>query len=265
MTTGRFSLTAIDRAMTILEAFEDSTELSLADVSRASGLSEATALRYATSLTTHGLLERNGRTGRYRLGMRLFLLGGHALRDRDPRSAALPHMQRLRERFDETVNLATRNGDELILIEVLESRRPIRKGAHLGERDRWATSALGKAILAHLAESEARLLLAGEVSTDFDLDRLLAELGVIRARGYAVDNGECEPDLRCVAAVIFDRVGTPCHALSVAGPESRLALRSVPTIGVELRDAAATISASLGHLPSLLARKPAGRSELVAT
>jgi IclR family acetate operon transcriptional repressor len=259
-----FSLTAISRAMTILAAFDHSTKLSLADLSRATGLSEATALRYATSLTTHNMLERDPESGRYGLGMRLFLLGENALRGRDPRGTALPHMHRLRERFEETVNLAMRNGDELILVEVLESPRSIRMGANLGERDEWSSSALGKAILAHIGESEARALLERASPPGFDPSPVLDELDTVRTAGYSVDNEESQPDLRCVGAPIFERGGVPRFALSVSGPVTRITVESVPTIGAGLREAADTISATLGHLPSLRERQLPRQAQLVA-
>jgi IclR family transcriptional regulator, acetate operon repressor len=243
MTADSYSLEGINRAMTILTAFDRSPDLSLADIARSAGLREATALRYVTSLTTHGLLERDPATGRYQLGLRLFQLGEDALRGRDPRAIALPHMRRLRDRFEETVNLAMRHGNELILIEVLESQRSIRKGAVLGERDVWDTSALGKAILAYLDEEEARSLLTVE-----DADAVLAQLSAVRATGYAVDDVESQPDLRCVGAAIFDRRSNPLYALSLSGPANRITPGDIGEMGRELRAAAAAISAALGNV-----------------
>src|ERR1700722_8177956 len=134
MTSDRYSLAGVNRVISLLEALDGSAALSLAELSRATRLSEATALRYATSLVTHGLLERDPSTGRYSLGIRLFQLGEQALRGRDPRAVALPHMRRLLGRFEETLTLAGRFNDELLLIEVIESPRSIRTGASLGER-----------------------------------------------------------------------------------------------------------------------------------
>jgi DNA-binding IclR family transcriptional regulator len=245
-----YSLTGINRAMTILEAFESSpsSDLSLAEIARSAGLGEATALRYVTSLTTHRLLERDPTTGRYQLGIRLFQLGESVLRGRDPRAAALPEMRRLCEQFEETVNLAVHQSDQLILIEVVESRRSIRRGASLGERDFWDSSALGKAILAHLAEEEAGRLLA---TATLDVGRLLTGLRSVRELGYAVDDGGTAADLRCVGAAIFDRSGQPRYALSISGPAVRIPPETAAAMGGEVRAAAATISAALGHLPAV--------------
>lgn len=250
MTAASYSLTGINRAMTILEAFESGPELSLAEISRSTGLGEPTALRYVTSLGTHGLLERDEDTGRYRLGLRLFQLGADALRGRDPRALALPHMRRLLERFQESVNLAMHHGDELILIEVLESTRSIRRGAYLGERDVWDTSALGKAILAHVEPEEARRLLTTGASPMPDIDEWRTRLERVRERGFAVDDAESQDDLRCVGAPIFDRHGQPRYAMSVSGPASRVTREDAEEIGMILRTAAGEISAALGHRPS---------------
>jgi IclR family acetate operon transcriptional repressor len=254
-----FSLASIDRAMALIGAFDCEPELLLADLARRTGLSEPTTLRYAASLATHGFLERNAQTGRYRLGIRLFELGQKALRDRDPRAIALPHMRRLRSRFEETVNLAMRHGDDLVLIEVLESPRSIRKGARLGDRDYWHASSLGKAVLACLGPGEARALLERQERRQFtpqtitSVERLLDELDVVRAQGFAVDELENEGDLRCVGAAILDRHGSPQYAISIAGPATRVTRDATHEMGAELREVAAHVSAGLGYLPSALA------------
>jgi IclR family transcriptional regulator, acetate operon repressor len=249
-----FSLNSIERAMAILAAFDNPWELTLADLARSAGLTEPTALRYAASLTTHGFLERDATTGRYRLGLRLFELGQKALRHRDPRAVALPYMSRLRDRFEETVNLGMRHADELVLIEVLESHRSIRSGAQLGERDGWHASSLGKAVLAHLPPEDARALLEHvprprlTPHTVTSVEQLLDELEVVRERGFAVDELETEEDLRCVGAAILDRHGDPQYAISVAGPSNRLTADAAEMIGAALREAAEAISAELGYL-----------------
>ncbi|HEY3182416.1 MAG TPA: IclR family transcriptional regulator [Gaiellaceae bacterium] len=252
--TRNFSLSSIDRAMAILDAFDDQPELQLADVARSAHLSEATALRYAASLTTHGFLERDPASGRYRLGLRLFELGQKTLRRRDPRTIALPHMTRLRDRFAETVTLAMRHGDDLVLIEGLESPHSIRKGAQLGGRDCWHASSLGKAVLAHLSQDDARELLERlerpryTGNTIISVELLLDHLDVVRAQGFAIDELEAEDELRCVGAAILDRHGSPAYAISIAGPASRLTREVAGEMGAAVREAAAAISAALGYL-----------------
>lgn len=254
MNADNHSLSGINRAMAIICALEARSDLSLAELARSTELGEPTALRYASSLVAHGVLQRDLESGRYRLGLRLFELGERALSGRDPRAVALPYMRRLGERFEETVNLGMRQRDEIVLVEVLESTRSVRKGASRGDRDAWASSSLGKAILAHVSGDEARRLVtrrgANEPSVGAakDIEELFGEFKSIRSRGFALDDLESEFDVRCVGAVIFDRNGTPSYAISVAGPSSRITRKTAMEIGPVVGAAAAAISTELGHL-----------------
>ncbi len=252
----RYRIDAVDRAIAILEALGQDAPLSQAQLARATKLSEATAFRYLNALGRHDLVERDPESGRYRPGIGLFQLGQRALANRDPRLIALPIMRGLLERFGETVNLAMRWGNTLVLIDGLESERSLKRGATVGERDAWHASAVGKAILAHLSEVEVRTIVsdsglaARTPGTITAIKALLEELARIREIGYAVDNEEGEQGLRCVGAPIFDRTGAPAYALSLSGPSARLSLDALTPIGEELAAAAAVISERLGHAES---------------
>ncbi len=251
----RYRIAAVDRAVAILETFTDGRALTQAEISRAAGLSEATTLRYLSTLNRNGLVERDAHSGRYALGLRLFQLGERAL-GTDVRHAALPVMRELSERFHETVNLGVRNANNLVLIEAVESTQPIRRGANIGDLDAWHGSALGKAILAALPDAEAREIVdrakwARRTSRTHTTWRALhQDLIEIRERGYAVDDEEGEDGLRCVGAAVHDRHGRPHYAVSVSGPVNRINPDAVGEIGRAVHAAAATISARIGFTPS---------------
>jgi IclR family transcriptional regulator, acetate operon repressor len=247
-------VTAVDRLVMLLEALDGAEGLTLKRISQTTGLTEPTALRYLTRLRFHGLVERDEETGRYGLGIRLFQLGQGALRDRDPRLVALPIMKDLRSQFDETVNLAMRLEDDLVLIEALESTRSIKKGARVGESDVWHSSSLGKAILACLTEQEAIQILErrGHPRTTprtlATVEALLRDFELVRERGYAIDDEESEEGLCCVGAPIFDRHRRPSYAISFSGPASRFSLSSVHKMGRVIKAAAKNISLTLGYI-----------------
>jgi DNA-binding IclR family transcriptional regulator len=252
-TPPRYRIDAVDRAVAILEALGQHAPISQAQLARATNLSEATVFRYLNALGRHDLVERDAESGRYRPGMRLFQLGQRALANRDPRLIALPTMRQLLEQFGETVNLAMRWGNMLVLIEGLESERSLKRGATVGERDTWHASAVGKAILAHLAEADVREIVSQSglavrtPRTVTSIEALLEECARIRELGYAVDDEEGEHGLRCVGAPIFDRTGVPAFALSLSGPSARLSLDALTPMGEELVAAAALVSERLGH------------------
>ena len=250
-----YSVSGVDRTVAVLDAVGGSRARTLSEIARRAGLDEATTLRYLSALSGHELVVRDDETGRYSLGLRLFQLGQQAMGLRDVRKLALPHMERLLDEFEETVNIAHWRGERLVVIDVLESLRSIRRGASIGEPDLWHASALGKAILAQLDPALARRLLETADRRRFTehtlvtVDEVLVNLDAVRSRGYAIDDEEYESGLRCVAAAIPDARGRPSYALSVSGVASRMPPQVTEQMGQAVRAAAAAISSGLGFMP----------------
>ena len=249
----KYSLESIDRMIAVLNALENAHDQSLEQVARGAGLSESTALRYLMSLAKHDLVERNARTGTFRLGLRLFRLGTLAVDRRDVVGIARPTMEQLLKTFGESVNLATRQQGNIVLVSVLDSPNPVRKGARAGETDAWHSTGLGKSLLAAMPEAEAREILESIRLTRFtpntlaSPEQLWKDLKSTRARGYAIDDEESNEGLRCVAAAIRDHDGNATYAISVSGPKSRMSYSRIQEIGHALAERAAELSNDLGH------------------
>lgn len=247
-----YNLESVNRAAAVLYALEGAEGRSLDQVATQTGLSESTALRYLSSLITHGLIERDATTGTYSLGLALFRLGASAVQQRSVGLAATPHIARLLEDFRESVNLAARRADQVLVLEVHQSTRSLRKGVTAGGIDSWHATSLGKAILAGLAPAEAmelvgRAPLPGYTpNTHVDVTTLESDLAGIRSRGYAIDDEESEEGLRCVGVAIRDHSGAALYALSVSGPKSRMPFPRLSEIGQRLVEDAEAISRALG-------------------
>jgi DNA-binding IclR family transcriptional regulator len=164
----------------------------------------------------------------------------------------LPAMERLLAQFGESVNLATRQQGQVVLLKVLEGATSSRKGAKAGETDAWHATSLGKAMLASLPSPEvidlvgAQPLAAFTPNTLLRHDDLLRDLQRTEARGYSVDDEEAVEGLRCVGAAIRDHDGVARYALSVSGPKSRMPYQRTEEIGTILMQAAANVSKALG-------------------
>jgi DNA-binding IclR family transcriptional regulator len=249
----KYSLESIDRMIAVLNALESAHDQSLEQVARGAGLSESTALRYLMSLAKHDFVERNARSGSFRLGLRLFRLGTLAVDRRDVVGLARPAMEAMLKSFGESVNLATRQAGSIVLISVLDSPNPVRKGSRVGETDVWHATSLGKALLGAMPVAEAEEILRGVTLTGFTpntmttIDAVLRDLQAIRHRGYSIDDEEAVEGLRCVGAAIRDHEGNATYALSVSGPKSRMNYSRIQEIGHTLAERAAQLSNALGH------------------
>ncbi len=234
-----YSIRAVHRVCDILDLLQQSTGgVALPDVARVTRLPRSSAFRYLTTLEQRRYVERDPLTGNYRAGSALLPLRAH-----EPEllaRRARPHMEQLRDKLQETVNLGMLEGDRVIYLEIVESRRAMRLAARRGNRDPVHATALGKAIAARIPEERVRAILgtAGMARlterTITDPQSYLAELARVRERGYAVDDGENEIDGRCVA-VPLDGGNLPA-AISLSAPASRLAPSQVETTAEALKE-----------------------------
>ena len=247
----RYSLESVDRMLLVLRSLEHSAGSSLDSVARSSGLSEATALRYLSSLSKHDLVERDSVSGEYRLGLSLFRLGNLAMRQRDIGHLAAPLLESLRDRFSESVNLASKQLGQVMLVRVVESPNPVRKGARAGEIDPWHATSLGKALLAVMDAGERDEILAGidyprfTPNTHTSRAQLERDLEGVRARAYSIDDEESVEGLRCVGVPVTDHSGDARFAISVSGPKSRMPFSRLEEIGEHLKLVAADLSRTL--------------------
>jgi IclR family acetate operon transcriptional repressor len=240
------TLEGVERTVRILHALRDRGQAHLAEVARDADLSESTASRYLASLCSFGYAERMP-DNRYRLGWEVFRLGQHAAAGAVPRSDALPIMEDLLGRFNETVNLAYRKGDELVIVEVLHGNRAVIKLNEVGQVDPWHASALGKALLSTMTPSERASLIRRvgmprlTPNTILDAATLENDLAESARRGYALDREEAEEDLTCVAAAVPATSGPAQFALSVSFLTHRLKTRNLAEVGRAIADAAALL------------------------
>lgn len=241
-----YSVRAVDRVCSILNLLQESVNgVSLADVATATGLPKSSAFRYLWTLETHRYVEREPESSTYRLG--LGFVGMQSRQLELLRQRARPCLEKLRDELQETTNLGVLDGDAVIYLDILESRRGVRLAARHSDRDPLHSTALGKAIAAHLPETRVREILDRTgmprltPNTIDRIDDYLAELAKVRRLGYAMDNGENEIDGRCLAVAI-PHTRIPA-ALSLSAPAGRFPLQDVDRVAQALTDAAKSITA----------------------
>lgn len=222
---------AIERAGQILDLVQQSEQpLALSELVARCDLSKPTVFRMLRNLEHIGLVERVPGRDAYRLGLRCVALGQAYAQQADFRREAVPVLEELRDRFNETVHLAVLDDDlRVVYVDKLEGKHAVGiMMSRIGGSAPSFCTGLGKSLLsAREDDVVAQLRDRGELvqktpMTICEPDELSRELSVIRHRGYALDLEEHEVGVRCVAANVRDATGQVVAAISIAGPAQRL-------------------------------------------
>ncbi len=254
MKTRRYQTRSVDRVLSILNAFIDGgPNLTLMQVCQATGLTPSTAYRLLTNLVARGYLELSSEGNAYRLGLTVIRLAGVAMGQLDVRVKATPLMDELRNRTRETVHLAALDVRHIIYLEKLEGLHAIGlMSSRVGRTAPAHCTALGRVLLAFNPEATSKIL-EGPLEaltprTVVNPNALRAMLAQVEHQGYALDLGEHEAEVRCVAAPIRDHAGAVIAAMSVSGPAQRIEPMLTEGLVKEVVRVANAISRVLGYL-----------------
>ncbi|MFD7507518.1 IclR family transcriptional regulator [Streptomyces sp. NPDC059850] len=212
----------VDRALSILPLLAEGPA-NLEQVASRLGVHKSTALRLLRTLHEHGMVYRQ-RDQRYRLGARLFALAQEAVENLDVREIAHPHLVALNERCGHTVHLAVYEENEVLYIDKVESRYPVRMYSRIGKPVAITVAAVAKLLLADLPEPERRALAerlpypAYTARSTPNAAAFLRELDTVREQGWATDLGGHEESINCVGAPIQGADGRVVAACSVSAP-----------------------------------------------
>lgn len=195
----------------------------LDDLSREAPVHKTTVMRLLHSLSEKGFVVRDSQQ-RYTLGPRFFELSSLALEQRDIRAVARPHLRKLADLTGHTVHLAAFEGPEVVYLDKLDSRQPVRMYSRIGLTAALHAAAVAKVLLADLPP-DRRVQVANALSYERLTPRtltsaaeLLAELDAVAVQGWAIDLAEHEEFVHCAAAPVRDAGGRVVAAVSCSVP-----------------------------------------------
>ncbi|MFJ3381722.1 IclR family transcriptional regulator [Curtobacterium sp. RRHDQ66] len=253
---------SLRRGLRILDLVADRTRngepsVSLTTLSVELGTSKSTVLRLTAPMIENDLLRRTADAG-FTLGLGALLLGQSYLEGIDLRAAAAPFLRRTAERTGLTCHLVVPDGTDIVYVDKVETRGTVRMGSRIGNRLAMRNTASGKAMVAFgdpelLDRVLAHPATAMTEHSITDDDRWRQEIGRTRERGYGIDDRENEPDIRCVAAPVFDHANQVVGAMSISGLASRFRTTAVRELGDGVVRTALEISVALGSSSAQLA------------
>ncbi len=256
-------ISVLEKTLRVLEAFHGEREVALHELAVRTGLVKSSIFRILFTLGRLGYIEKTD-GGRYSVSSRFARLAGNAPPAFDLSSLAAPFMAKLVQRFQETINLGVLEGAEVLYIHVLECSHPFRLAAHAGMRSPVHSTALGKCLLCHMRHDDIEGILKIHplqkltARTIREPSAFFRALDKVRARGYAIDDGEDSPGARCIAAPILDPDGHVRAALSLSGPAARIQPGGDAEKVKALTDACREISTLLGYTKGFAERRSKG-------
>lgn len=229
---------AVDRAARLLAlVVEGDGPRALTELAAEAGLPKSTASRLLTALERQGLVQQQGARGAFGPGAVLRRFAAGSASDRRLRQLGAESMRVLSEATGETINLAVAGPVGVEHIAQINSRHFLGTGQWVGRTVPYATSAVGKVLVAFGAAE----LVPG------DAERLAAEIEAVRDAGFATAVDELEVGLAAAAAPVFGEAGEVTAALAVSGPTLRLPPRRLAELRPIIVQQARALSERLGH------------------
>jgi IclR family pca regulon transcriptional regulator len=237
-------MTSLARGLHVIRAFSGvDRRLTIADISRATGLTRAVVRRCLYTLRELGYAATDGRT--YSLQPRILNLGYAYLSTAPIPIAAQPVLEQLSEQLGEATSVAVLDDGAVVYVARAATRRIMAVTLGVGSRLPAYCTALGRALLSAIPPDQAARELSKlefvahtrfTVTSRRQIEDILAEA---RAAGFAVNDQELEIGLRAIAVPVRNVIGATVAAMNVSAQASRVTRRELVEKALPLLRAAA--------------------------
>jgi DNA-binding IclR family transcriptional regulator len=248
----RPTVPALYRGFAILDLLAAEPGLTFTEIHTRLNLPKSSAFHLITTLCSLGVVQAQA-GGRYVLGLRLTELGAAATAQSPIDREARPFLRAFANRAQLTCHLGVLEGHQAVYLckEECDALEIKINNTWIGKRLALNRSALGKALLAWLHDAEIDALMPRidwDQRTPTTLSTpaaLKADLVIVRQRGWAADDEEDVPNIRCVAAPVFDDKGKVIAAISAVGTILQIDAARFPILAVEVQALSAEITRTL--------------------
>jgi IclR family transcriptional regulator, KDG regulon repressor len=244
---------SIMRAFPILEEIARAREgINLAELSKRVDLHNSTTFHLVKTMASLGYIRQAKDSKRYRIGRPLFALAAGALDEIEMVSHATPILENLSHQCAESSHFAVRSGDAVVLVARTSGPSAFQLTDRIGVMRPAHCTAIGKAILASLRpEQFERYLMHADLKpfsakSITEATQLRREIDEVRKSGIAFDDGEFDPEVRCVAVPVCDFTGQTIGAIGISGPIWRMSIQALQGHARIVQTAAAQLSAEFG-------------------
>ncbi|HWQ58985.1 MAG TPA: IclR family transcriptional regulator [Clostridia bacterium] len=245
---------SLERGTAALVFLSKRVAAGVTEVAEELGVNKSTAFRILETLETANMVSQDKDTAKYRLGPGILRLSDRFVRNLDILPVARPHMARLVEATGESAHLCMFSSDAAVVIEQVMTDSRLAVHAKIGNAEPAHCSSVGKCLLAFRPAQQREDILsrlrfeAFTEKTITDAQTLRRELDAVALRGYALDDGEMNKDVICIAAPIFNNLGAVPYSLGISGPRSRISgEKRIERLARDVTNAAKKLSEHLGY------------------
>lgn len=256
---------SLANGLRILLLFDfSSPRLTVHEISKQLGYSQATTYRLVRTLVRYGFLRQLQGTSQYSLGLKALRMGLITQDAFHLSEITFPFMRELSNVTKETVLLTVVDGTQGMCLAKVESDGPIRLSLRPGASLPLHSGASTKILMAYLDEAERDEIIKKEglkrftPNTITSSKKLKAHLTEIRRKGYAISDQEVDPGVRAVGAPIFNGSGGLVAGLSVAGLIHRIDKKRLLSLSRLVVQYAQKISNELGYSPERALKEERG-------
>lgn len=238
---------SLARGIRILELiWQAGRSMGITELAEQLEIDKSSASRLVKTLVQHGYLQHEQTSRRFVPGVRLYQIGWELVNRMPLREKARKHLYRLVEATGECAHTAIYSEGKALMIDDVEAEASLRVVGGVGRMLPMHCTAVGKSLLAFAKLPMPALLDSKTPRTISDSASLAAHLSeVVCASGYAYDDEEHEPGVRCLAAPVYNQQGIAVAAIGISGPTIRVTDDRVVALAEFVRRAAAELSAEL--------------------
>lgn len=234
---------SLARGLKILDLLGQASDgISITELAGALKVDKGSASRLVSTLARYGYAEKDEVTRRYHLGPQVVGLSRSVLARLPLREAAKPYLRQLMERTGECAHLAVPAQGKALYIDQVAAPATLRVNAEVGTMNPLHCTALGKALLAFGDVEIPRTLERFTPKTIKSKRALQEHLEGIRQIGYAVDDEEFDPGVRCIAVPVFDFRGKVVGAIGISGPSTRITPDRLPQLAARVVESGKALS-----------------------
>ncbi len=243
-------LQSLARGLQILEKMSNAPEgIGITDLADEFGVDKGSISRLMQTLANYGFAEKDERTRKYILGPQIVRLSRAVLTGMPLRETAKPFLQKMVDQTGECAHLAILAKGEALYIDEVESPSALRVSTSVGTLAPLHCTALGKIFLTFSGAPFPEKPQSYTFRTITDPSTFRHHIEQVKNQGYAMDDEEYHPGVRCIAVPVFDYRNRCVAAIGISGPTSRLPLESIARVVKNVQEIGQSLSAKLSFKP----------------